>query len=68
MTKKKLTDAGRRALESAVKFGNATQHISGQSAWAGWGGTRAALQRLGYLDSGCVITEAGRAALAEQTE
>lgn len=51
-----------RALESAVKHGNPTQHIHGMSAWGGWGGTRAALQRKGYLDQACQITDLGRAA------
>lgn len=64
---KPLTAAGRRALESAVKYGYPTHHLNGSYDWGGWGGTRAALQRSGYLDSLCQITDAGRAAIgAEQ--
>lgn len=64
---KPLTVAGRRALESAVKHGSPTHHLSGSYDWGGWGGTRAALQRAGYLDGACQITDAGRAAIgAEQ--
>lgn len=58
----KLSDSQFKALESAVKHGNPTHHIHGQSAWGAWGGTRASLQRRGYLSTGCQITDAGRAA------
>ena len=58
----KLSSPQFLALRSAVNHGSPTYHIHGQSAWGGWGGTRAALQRKGYLDISCQITEAGRAA------
>lgn len=67
MGSENLTAAQFKVLESCIKHNNATFHLSGQSAWGGWGGTRAALQRRGYLDAGCKITEAGRAAYSLKT-
>jgi|GEM_PF-6833768 len=61
----KLSEPQFKVLESAVKHDNPTFHIHGQSAWGGWGGTRTALQRKGYLDISCRITDAGRAAYEE---
>jgi hypothetical protein len=61
----KLTEAQRKVLDSCVRFGNPHHHIIDEAGRAGWGGTRAALQRKGYLDEGCRITDAGRTALGE---
>jgi hypothetical protein len=60
----KLSEAQRKALQSAVDTGNAWSHLQAEHERAGWGGTRNALQRRGLLDNGCQITPAGRAALA----
>ncbi len=56
----KLTPAQYKALKSAIDHGNPTRHLSGMYDWGGWGGTRAALQRKGFLDTACQITDAGR--------
>lgn len=58
--RRKLTPAQFLALKSAVERGSPTAHLSGQSAWGGWGGTREALIKRGYLDSLSQITELGR--------
>lgn len=59
----KPSPAQRQALESCVKHGSPTYHLRGMSAWGGWGGTREALLRRGWLDTGLKITAAGRQAI-----
>lgn len=68
MRDSKLSEAQWKALESAVRTGHPTSHLKGMSDWGGWGSTRNALQRKGYLDSSCRITPAGRAAIGAPDE
>lgn len=56
----RLSPAQFKALDSAVRHGSPTYHLSGMYDWGGWGGTRSALQRRGLLDTACRITQAGR--------
>lgn len=63
MKAKPLTDAQRKALQSALVHGSPTRHLSGMSAWGGWGGTRASLQRRGFLNEAVQITPEGRMAI-----
>ncbi len=60
----RLSEAQFKALSSAIEHGSATHHLQGPLAWAGWGVAREALQRRGYLDAACRITEEGRLAHA----
>jgi hypothetical protein len=62
--KVRLSSAMHKALVSARDRGTPTAHLSGMSDWGGWGATRQALQRRGYLDVACRITDAGRSALS----
>jgi hypothetical protein len=62
----RMTPAMRKALESARDKGTPTAHLRGMSDWGGWGVTREALFRRGWLSHGDFkITDAGRKALAE---
>jgi hypothetical protein len=64
--KGKISGAQRLVLQSCVDHGNPMHHIKTEQQRAGWGGTRAALQRRGYLDECVRITPAGRTALREE--
>lgn len=58
----KVSPAQFAVLESCVRYGVATAHIKGMAAWGGWGSTREAMVRKGYIDTACNITDLGRAA------
>lgn len=64
----KLTEAQKRALQSAVDHGDPTHHLRGRSEHGGYTKTDIFLVKHGLLNREGRITDAGRAALREGSE